>query len=131
MESLLFPPEALKSCEELLFECSPLGQIHAQIPFLELASAFDHYKPPRHQGGRPPHLNIKGGLALMFLKHHLGLSDEMLIERLNSDVYLQLFCFTRIRLNTPIRDKDLAGRWRRFFAEHLDLDQLQTRPSRR
>lgn len=61
----------------------------------------------------------------MFLKHHLGYSDSMLIERLNSDIYMQLFCFTRISLSNPIRDKDLAGRWRRFFAQHLDIEKVQ------
>lgn len=116
----------LRSPEELLFASSPLGQIHAQIPFSSLADQFRTYKSPRHQGGRPPRLSIEGGLGLMFLKHHLGLSDEMLIERLNSDIYLQLFCSTRIKLNDPIRDKDLAGRWRRFFAQHMGLETLQT-----
>lgn len=116
----------LKSTEELLFDRSPLGQIHAQIPFSQLAEPFKRYKSPRHRGGRPPRLSIAGGLGLMFLKHHLGFSDEMLIERLNSDVFLQHFCFTRIKLNQPIRDKDLVGRWRRFFADHLEIEQLQT-----
>lgn len=125
MENLLFPPESIKSAEELLFEHSPLGKVHSQIPFLELAEQFRRYKPPRHQGGRPPRLSIAGGLALMFLKHHLNFSDKMLMERLNSDVYLQLFCFTRIQLNKPIRDNDLPGRWRRFFAEHLNIEALQ------
>lgn len=125
MENLLFPLKALKSPEELLFEQSPLGQLHAQIPFAKLAEPFYKRKPPKHSGGRPPHLSIEGGLALMFLKHHLGHSDEMLIARLNSDVYMQLFCFTRISLHSPIRDKDLAGRWRRFVALYLDIEQLQ------
>ncbi|MEZ5038249.1 MAG: hypothetical protein R2828_00090 [Saprospiraceae bacterium] len=50
----------------------------------------------------------------------------MLVERrLNSDCFLQLFCFTRIALNNPIRDHDLVGRWRRFFALHMNIEQLQ------
>ena len=125
LEKLLFPDEVLKSAEQLVFEHGPLGQIHAQIPFLELAAPFKALKPPRHKGGRRPHLSIEGGLGLMFLKHYLGFSDRMLVERLNTDVHLQFFCFTRIKFNDPIRDKDLVGRWRRFFGEHLDIEQLQ------
>ena len=115
MEALLFSLDQIKSPEELIFEQSPLGQIHAQIPFEQLADCFRIYKPPRHKGGRRPHLSIEGGLGLMFLKHHLNLSDRMLVERLNSDRFLQLFCFTQIPLHKPIRDQDLMGRWRRFF----------------
>lgn len=125
MESLLFPLASLKSPEDLLFEQDELGRLQAQIPFRELAAPFRQFKASGVQGGRPSHLSIEGGLALMFLKHYLGLSDAMLIARLNSDVYLQRFCFTRIRLEAPIRDKDLVGRWRRFFAEHLDMEGLQ------
>lgn len=124
MDSTLFSQEQLKSSEELLFEHSELGRIHAQIPFKSLADQFRQYKP-NGSTGRPAHLRIEGGLGLMFLKHHLGLSDEMLLQRLNSDVYLQLFCFTRIALEQPIRDKDLVGRWRRFFASHMDIEELQ------
>lgn len=125
MEALLFSLDQIKSPEELIFEQSPLGQIHAQIPFEQLADCFRIYKPPRHKGGRRPHLSIEGGLGLMFLKHHLKLSDRMLIERLNTDRFLQLFCFTQIPLHKPIRDKDLVGRWRRFFGLHMDMGQLQ------
>lgn len=126
MELSLFTPEQLKSVEQLVFEQSPLGKIHAQIPFRELALRFTEHKPPRHNGGgRPPRLSIEGGLGLMFLKHYLGLSDKLLIERLNSDRFLQLFCFTTIPLNDPIRDKDLAGRWRRFFGIHMEIEDLQ------
>lgn len=125
MEALLFSLDQIKSPEALIFEQSPLGQIHAQIPFEQLADCFRPYKPPRHKGGRRPHLSIEGGLGLMFLKHHLNLSDRMLLERLNSDRFLQLFCFTQIPLHKPIRDQDLVGRWRRFFGSHIDLGQLQ------
>mgnify|MGYP003312254659 CR=1 FL=1 len=95
--------------------------MHYRIKFEKI---YYNYLDPTALG-RPPHLSVRGGIALMILKHHLGLSDAMLIERLNSDIFLQLFCFTRIGLNRPIRDDDLAGRWRRFFGEHLDIDEQQ------
>lgn len=125
MENPLFTSEQLKSEEALIFEQSPLGQIHAQLPFKQLADQFRPFKSPRHRGGRPPRLSIEGGLGLMFLKHYLKFSDRMLVERFNSDYFLQLFCFTRIALNNPIRDHDLVGRWRRFFALHMNIEQLQ------
>ena len=125
MENLLFSLHQLKSPEDLIFEQNILGKLQAKIPFKALAKKFDTYLPTRHQGGRPPHLSIEGGLALMFLKHYLNLSDAMLVERLNSDIFLQLFCFTRIPLHQPIRDKDLVGRWRRFFGDRLDIQSLQ------
>ena len=124
MEALLFSTTELKSAEQLLFEQSELGHIQSLLPFDELAGLFAPYQATG-SGGRSAHLSLKGGLALMFLKHYLDLSDSMLIDRLNSDIYLQLFCFTRINLNCPIRDKDLPGRWRRFFAQHMDIQKLQ------
>ena len=116
----------MKSAEHLLFEQSELGRMQSLLPFDELAKLFEPHQA-NGSGGRPAHLSLKGGLALMFLKHYLDLSDSMLIDRLNSDVYLQLFCFTRIDLRSPIRDKDLPGRWRRFFAQHMDIQALQDR----
>lgn len=126
MELLLFSSEQLKGHEELIFDQSKLGKIHAQIPFKKLADQYRHLKPPKHKGGRKAHLSIEGGLGLMFLKHMLKLSDEMLIDRLNTDCFLQLFCFTRIPLNKPIRDKDLAGRWRKFFSQRMEGVDIQS-----
>jgi transposase, IS5 family len=126
LEYLLFPHGFDKDTTTLLFEQDTLGKIHAQIPFKQLAKKFEVFSPPGSSlRGRSAHLDVKGGLGLMFLKHYLKLSDKKLIERLNTDVYLQLFCFTRIPLNKPIRDKDLVGRWRRFFGRHLDIHALQ------
>lgn len=64
-------------------------------------------------------------MALMVLKHYLNCSDRQLIDRLNSDIFVQLFCFTRIPLNKPVRDYDLVSRWRVFFGKHMDLSSFQ------
>lgn len=66
----------------------------------------------------------------MFLKHELGFSDEKLVERLNSDRHLQLFCGIRL-VGRQIKDKDIVGRWRRFFGIHMDLDALQDKLAKR
>lgn len=125
MEYLLFSSDSLKDASLIAFEQSELGRIQSKIPFEELAEQFEAYRRPRHKGGRPAHMDIKGGLGLMFLKHYLGLSDAMLIDRLNSDIFLQLFCFTRIKITQPIRDKDLVSRWRRFFGMHMAIQTIQ------
>lgn len=69
-----------------------LGKLYQAIPFDELAQ---HILPPRgiQRGlGRKNQLSVQGGMALMFLKHYLRMSDEMLIDRLNTDWSMQLFC---------------------------------------
>jgi IS5 family transposase len=38
---------------------------------------------------------------------------------------LQLFCGLELRQNQRIRDKDLAGRWRRYLSKYLDIDKWQ------
>lgn len=125
MELQLFSPQDLDDVALIAFRQSELGRIQAQIPFVQLADDFRHLRPPRVNGGRPAHLGIEGGLGLMFLKSYLGLSDRALIDRLNSDIFLQLFCFTRIKLTAQIRDADLVGRWRRFFGLHLNMEEFQ------
>lgn len=125
METLLFPLKEIKSYEESIFEQTEFGRIHAVIPFQELAAPFKQYIPGKSRGGRPSHLSVEGALALMFLKHYLNCSDRQLLDRLNGDVFVQLFCFTRIPLHQPIRDYDLIRRWRSFFGKHMDLDSFQ------
>src|SRR5699024_5860121 len=61
----------------------------------------------------------------MFLKHYNRQSDEQLIERLNADWQMQMFCGIQLGITRKIKDKDIVGRWRRFFAERMELDQLQ------
>jgi IS5 family transposase len=65
-----------------------------------------------------------GGIALLILKHYLGLSDEMLIERLNTDWCLQCFCGIRLGLRR-IRDKNLVSWWRSYIGKNLDIKELQ------
>lgn len=61
----------------------------------------------------------------MIAKHYLQVSDAMLIERLNTDWSLQLFCGIRLRADEKIKDEDLPGRWRMYLGKHLDIDKWQ------
>ena len=53
-----------------------------------------YYSPPKTNSGlgRTPWFDVKGGIALQLLNHYLQLSDALLIERINTDWSMQLFC---------------------------------------
>ncbi len=69
-------------------------------------------------------LKVEGGIALLVLKHYTGLSDEMLIDRLNTDLVHAILLQCAIR-PTPHKDKNLVSWWRCYIAKHLDIKQLQ------
>ena len=71
------------------YNSSELGQIHQVIPWHELSRLIPAKKP---LVGAPSWLDNEGMFALMFLKHYTKISDEKLVERLNSDACFQLFC---------------------------------------
>lgn len=49
----------------------------------------------------------------------------MLIEQLNGNWQMQLFCGILLRRGEQIKDKDIVGRWRSFLSQKLDMDKLQ------
>ena len=61
----------------------------------------------------------------MILKHYLGLSDELLIGRLNTDWCMQYFCGLQLGLR-KIKDKNLVSWWRVYLGNHFDIEQLQS-----
>lgn len=124
LSTLLFPEDVGLGIRHQLFQQSDLGRIYRSIPFKELADLFRGSRSSSHLG-RKPFFSIEGGLGLMFLKHYSQLSDEQLIERLNADWQMQMFCGIQLGITRTIRDKDIVGRWRRFFAERMEIDQLQ------
>jgi len=67
---------------------------------------------------------VEGGIALLVLKHYLGMSDEMLIHRLNTDWSMQMFCGLRLG-SRQIRDKNLVSWWRSYLGRHLDISEWQ------
>jgi hypothetical protein len=101
-----------------------LGQLYQALPLDELAQGIPLPKGERSGLGRKSLLSAKGGIALLILKHYLGLSDEMLIDRLNTDWSMQYFC--GIRLGTKmIRNKNLVSDWRSYLGRHADLKKMQ------
>jgi hypothetical protein len=107
------------------FFCTPLGKLYRAIPFKALAKKIS--KPKREQSGkgRKPWFDVGGGIALQVLKAYFRCSDAKLIELLNGDGQLQLFCGVQLRPGEQIRDVDLVGRWRRYLSRYLDIDRLQ------
>jgi transposase, IS5 family len=92
---------------------SELGQIHQVIPWKELAALIPAKK---NIVGAPSWLSYEGMFALMFLKHYTKISDEKLVERLNSDACFQLFCGIKTDLFLqPIKDKTLVTRVENSF----------------
>lgn len=110
--------------QEAVFYASDLGQLYRSIPFKELAAKIPLPKQAISGRGRKPFLKLEGGIGLMILKHYLGLSDELLIERLNTDWCMQYFCGVQLGLR-KIKDKNLVSQWRSYLGNHLNIPALQ------
>ena len=61
-----------------------LGKLYLSIPFDELAKIIPAPASAKSGLGRKPWFDVKGGIALMVLKHYLQLSDELLTERITN-----------------------------------------------
>jgi hypothetical protein len=121
LELQLFSSQSGRSLEWYQFQEHELGRLYQTIPFRELAAEF-----PSSSGlGRTAWFSIAGGIGLQILKKRYGVSDKKLIELLNENAMMQLFCGIRLKLGQRIRDDDIVGRWRKFLGEHLPLKALQ------
>lgn len=112
------------SIQESAFHATDLGKLHRSIPFKELASKVPSPAQGQSGRGRKPFFKVEGGIALMVLKHYLGLSDELLVERLNTDWSMQYFCGVQLGVR-KIKDKNLVSWWRCYLGSHLDIKELQ------
>jgi hypothetical protein len=101
-----------------------LGRIHSEIDWDNLAKLLPN--KPNLKGGAPSWLDRKGMFGLMFLKHYSCLSDEKLIERLNTDFAYQFFCNIRLQIGKKISDITLPSRIRSYMGEHLNFDDFQS-----
>ena len=112
-------------CKRLFFYETDLGKLFKSIPFKKLASGIPSPASEQSGRGRKPFLKVEGGIGLLILKHYLGLSDESLIERLNTDWCMQYFCGVQLGLR-KIRDKNLVSWWRVYLGKHLNIAELQS-----
>ena len=88
MTNLLFPHQNL--FHERFLQ-TDLGQLYLSIPFDALAATIPRPQHSKTGKGCKPWFDVKGGIALQFLKHYLCLSDELLIQRINTDWSMQYF----------------------------------------
>lgn len=122
MQKSLFSIEETNGWEYEKFKMSSWGKLHSVFPWAELVTLL----PTRiRQKGPHPYFDNQGMIALMFLKHDTGLSDEKLIESLNHNVSQQLFCGMRLGHLELIRDTGIVSRIRSYLSRHLDWDQFQ------
>ena len=105
----------------MYFQESPLGQLSAQLPDKELSALLP---PKKHPQGAKPWLSSSGKFRLMILKHYSGLSDEKLVQHLNTDWSYQLFCQLELAEGEFIRDKSLVSRVRKELSG-LDYQTIQ------
>ena len=107
------------------FYNTPLGVLYQAIPFDLLSKQVPAPRRAISDKGCKPWFDVKGGIALQILKSYYRCSDAMLIEQLNGNWQMQMFCGTLLKQGEQIKDKDLVGRWRSFLSEKLDMDKLQ------
>lgn len=99
-----------------------LGAIYQTIDW----SALDNLLPKKKtKVGSPSILPAQGYFGLMFLKHYLKLSDEKLLERLNTDWAIQMFCGIQLADNQMIRDNAFVSNVRTYLAKHINLEVFQ------
>jgi len=122
-QNLLF--EQPVSLQLQAFFNTPLGELCQAIPFDQLSQQIP--KPRRALSGKgcKPWFDVKGGIALQILKSYYRISDALLVEQLNGNWQMQMFCGIRLGQGEQIKDEDIVGRWRTYLGKHLDIDKLQ------
>ena len=108
------------------FYNTSLGELYQAIPFDSMRANIP--APPGAISGKgcKPWFDVKGGIALQILKSYYRCSDAMLIEMLNGNWQMQMFCGIRLVNGEQIKDKDIVSRWRSYLGTKLDIDKLQS-----
>jgi hypothetical protein len=107
------------------FRQSELGRIMQVLPLKELAESITKKMPKRNPQGKKRMFSLEGEIALMFLKSYTGMSDDCLVEMLNGNFHMQMFCGILIDPNRPIRDGKIVSAVRNRLAHYLDIRELQ------
>ncbi len=122
MQFTLFSDSEVKSPKEVIFHSTPLGKLRQVLPLSQLAALLPEKKS---KSGAKSWLNNEGQVALMFLKSYTGLSDQCLIDNLNSNWEMQMFCGIQLSVFDRIKDSNLPSSIRCKLGRHLDLEQFQ------
>lgn len=122
MSNLLF---SFQSLLHKNFAQTDLGELYQSIPFDSFAETIPAPAFAKSNLGRKPWFDVKGGIGLLILKHYTGLSDALLMERINTDWAMQLFCGIQLKPGQQIKDTNQPSFWRTYIGKHLDIDALQ------
>ncbi len=122
MQTYLFDPIYEESTYWQAFLQTDLGQLYQAIPFEKLAALF---AVKHHRQGKKPWLDVKGMIGLELLKAYTGLSDAKLVERLNTDWAMRLFCGLAPIAGQWIKDKDLPSHYRTKLASQVNYQAFQ------
>jgi len=104
------------------FLASKLGNIYQAIPWQKLTEELDIQESVK---GPECIFSPRGKLALMFLKHYCGCSDERLIEQLNGNVHYQIFCDLLLSPDETIDNYKIVSQIRCELAQGLDIHSVQ------
>ncbi|MGM9859738.1 MAG: transposase [Muribaculaceae bacterium] len=107
------------------FRISELGRIRSLLPIKELAKVINSHFRRKHPQGKKPMFSPEGEVALMFLKSYLSTSDDGLVEMLNGNIHMQMFCGVYIDPERPIKNGKIVSAIRNRIAEVLDIKELQ------
>lgn len=106
------------------FASSELGRIYRTLPLKEIGRLIAS-KLRRCPQGRKPLFPIEGEVALMFLRPYTGLSDDGLVEMLNGNLHMQMFCGVLIDPSQPLKDGKIVCAIRNRLASVLDIKEMQ------
>ena len=104
------------------FAKTDLGKIYQAIPWANLVRSIglkEYHKGPNCI------FSPQGKLALMFLKHYCGCSDNKLIEQLNGSIYYQIFCDILLEPGQHIENFKIVSQIRCEIASKLDIDRME------
>lgn len=107
------------------FSATDLGYLYLSIPWDALCRDIPPAPSSVSGLGRKPWFTVRGGIGLQILKHLFQLSDAKLIDRINTDWAMQLFCGIQLRSGQMIKDHDLPSDWRVYLGQHMDIDKMQ------
>ena len=124
MQDTLFSLDSLYSHKFNFFKNSTdLGKLYQSIPWDAICVKL---KIPKNKRGLIKLLDGRGMVALMILKHYTCLSDQKLLNRLNTDYAMQYFCGIELKNGKLIKDNAFVSCVRSYISKHFDLDSIQT-----
>lgn len=114
------------------FDQTELGRIKKLLPLGELAEKFGLVEKKgmrslRVKRGRKSYFTPEGKVALMFLKMYTGMSAPKLMEALNANIYMQIFCGIRINPAAPLTNYNIMID-RVSFIEKLSFNPFNEGP---